>query len=78
MKPELVLMPSNDDVSHKLTQGCTLGSFILFHAIWRISHHKHKNRIMVGRNVGTRAPPVSEICLKPFLDTRPDDECISP
>ena len=47
-------------------------------AVWNISQNKHKNMIMAGRDVGTKAPPVAEICLKPFLDTRPDDECMSP
>ena len=46
-------------------------------AIWSISHNKHK-MIMAGRYVGTRAPPVAEISLKPFIDRRPDDECMSP
>ena len=27
--------------------------------------------------VGTKAPPVAEICLKPCLDSRPDEECMS-
>ena len=39
-------------------------------AIWSISHNKHKNVIVAGRDVGTKVPPVAEICLKPFLDTR--------
>ena len=33
---------------------------------------------MAGRDVGTEEPPVAEICLKPFLGTRPDKECMSP
>ena len=33
--------------------------------------------ILAGRDVGAKAPPVAEICLKPFLGTRPDDECMS-
>ena len=47
-------------------------------ASWSNSHNEHKNMIMAGRNVGTKAPSVAEICLKPFIDTRPDDECMSP
>ena len=39
-------------------------------AIWSISHNKHKNMTMAGKDVGNKGPPVAEICLKPFLDTR--------
>ena len=47
-------------------------------AIWSTSHNKHKNMTEAERDVGTKAPPVAEICLKPFLGTRPDDECMPP
>ena len=46
-------------------------------AIWSISDNKHTNMIMAGRYVGTKAPPVAKICLKPFIDTRADDEFMS-
>ena len=31
-------------------------------ASWSNSHIEHKNLIMAGRNVGTKAPPMAEIC----------------
>ena len=79
MKP---VLDFNDIKCHCILQvgpGLYIGSLYSAQsaAIWSISHNKHKNMIMAGRNVGTKVPPVAGICLKPFLD-RPDDECMSP
>ena len=47
---------SFDDVSYNSVQGYTLGPLLCGN-----SHNEHKNVIMAGRKVGTKAPPVAEI-----------------